>query len=525
MTSRKKRAEKARAARRSETNRRILVAAGFIAVFGSFLLLANYYLDVGRMSADEGFYAVASRNVMQGEIPYRDFAYTQMPLLPYINGAAMSLFGWEMDTQRAINVFWALVGIVAIVLTLRHRLESWEPALLAAFTVAASPYWCEFQAMGKTYGAAGMFLALATCAMLMRWPLYHRTALVALFGTLATGCRLSLAPVVAIYVIALIIEAKESRRRAIVLALSAAIGCLLLLPFFLLSPGNMIFMVYEYHTASVFMRRGVKLLVEWWRMGPAAIILLAAGFTAAAHLLRKRMWPEMALLLGSLVGIILPVLPKSAYGNYIQPVLLPAAAAGAIALWSTGIAQKKPVRHVIWLLPLLVLLHPLPRTFDRLPDNGEKVAAIAAYAGDALLFRSDRDKPRTSGAIMSLASHLEAEVPQGPILTPVPIVATEAGREIMPGTDMGMFTVMASGEEERAARLNLVTIDGLAGMLDRREPAAVVLRSGTSPWNFMWQTPSLRRHPREHYNRFLRALRANYREAHRAGPYTLLVRN
>ena len=324
MATRKKRAEQARASRRRETNRRILVAAGFIAVFGSFLLLTNYYLDVGRMSADEGFYAIASRNVMHGEIPYRDFAYTQMPLLPYLNGAAMSVLGWQMDTQRAINVFWALIGMVAVVLTLRYRFASWEPALLAAFTVAASPYWCEFQAMGKTYGAAGMFLALATCTMLMKWPLYRRTVLVALLGTLATGCRLSVAPVIAFYIVALIIEAKDIKQRSILLAVSAAIAAVLLLPFYLLAPGNMFFLVYEYHTASIFMRRGLKLLVEWWQMGPAAIVLLAAGVTAIVQLNRKRMWSEMALLLGALVGVILPVLPKSAYGNYIQPVLLPA---------------------------------------------------------------------------------------------------------------------------------------------------------------------------------------------------------
>jgi hypothetical protein len=330
--------------------------------------------------------------------------------------------------------------------------------------------------------------------------------------------------VITFYAIALIIEAQGIKQRSIVLAVFTVIGGVLLLPFFLLAPGNTIFLVYEYHTASIFMRRGLKLLVEWWQMGPAAIILLAAGFTAAAKLIRKRMWSEMALLLGALIGIILPVLPKSAYGNYILPVLLPAAAAGAAALWATGTARKQPLRHVMWLLPLLVLLHPLPRTFDLLPDNREKIASIAAYAGDALLFRSDSDQPRTSGAVKSLAAFLETEVPEGPILTPVPIVAVEAGREIMPGTDMGMFTVMASGEEQRAAQLNLVTIDGLASMVNAREPAAIVLRTGNSPWNFMWQMPTLRRHSGDLYARFQRALHSNYREAHRAGPYRVLVR-
>jgi len=510
--------------RNPASGRKFLVALGFIALFGSFFALTNYYLDMGRMSADEGFYAVASRNVMQGEIPYRDFAYTQMPLLPYINGAAMTLFGWEMDTQRAINISWALVGIVAVVYTLRRRFGSWEPGLLAAFTVAASPYWCEFQAMGKTYGAAGAFLALATCTMLLRMPIYRKTVLVALFGALASGCRLSLAPVIAIYVLALITEATGKRERLLVPAIAAGIGGGMLLPFFIAAPGNMIFMVYEYHTASIFMRRGVKMLVEWWQMAPAAIILLGTGLACTALLIKKGLKSEILLMLGLLAGLILPMLPASAYGNYIVPVLLSAAAAGAAALWSAGKTSLFSLRQVIWLLPLLVLFHPLPRTFDGLKGNEEKIASIVSYVENAIRFRHHAGEAKTSSAVRSVATFLEENAPEGPILTPVLIVATEADREIMPGTDMGMFTVMGSDERDRAKQLHLVTLDDLVGMVSRREPAAIVLRAGNSPWNFMWRIPTLRRHPSTEYARFRQALRANYSPAHQARDLLVFLR-
>jgi hypothetical protein len=506
-------------------NRKILVALGFIAVFGSFFALTNYYLDVGRMSADEGFYAVASRNVMQGEIPYRDFAYTQMPLLPYINGAVMSLVGWEMDTQRAINIFWALIGIVAVVYTLRRRFGSWEPGLLAAFTVTAAPYWCEFQAMGKTYSAGGMFLALATCAMLLRMPIYRKTVLVALFGALASGCRLSLAPVIAIYVLALIVEATGKRQRLLVPAIAAAIGGGMLLPFFFAAPGNMLFMVYEYHTASIFMRRGLKLLVEWWQMAPAAIILLAAGLACARALLKKGLKSEILLMLGLVSGLLLPMLSASAYGNYIVPVLLSAAAAGTAALWSAGKTPLFSLRQIIWLLPLLVLFHPLPRTFDRIEGNDAKVTSIAGYVNNAIRFRSHADEAKTSAAVRSVAEFIEGHAPEGPVLTPVLIVATEAGREIMPGTDMGMFTVMASNDYRQAEEMNLITLDGLVGMVNSREPAAIVLKAGNSPWNFMWSMPTLRRHPSNEYARFQQALRANYKPAHQARDLVVYLRN
>jgi len=335
---------------------------------------------------------------------------------------------------------------------------------------------------------------------------------------------LSLAPVIAIFAIALLIEAKRKMERLLVPAIVAAISGILLLPFFFADPGNMIFLVYEYHTASIFMRRGLKLLIEWWQMAPAAIILLGAGLSCMAPLVKKRLWTEITLMLGLLAGLILPMLPASAYGNYIVPVLLPAAAAGAAALWSAGRTPIFSLRQVVWLLPLLVLFHPLPRTHDLIEGNRAKVASIAGYVDNAIRFRPLSEEAKTSSEVRSVARFLNDRAPAGPILTPVPIVATESGREIIAGTDMGMFAVMASEDSERAEELHFVTLDGLVDSVNRREPAAVVLQAGNSRWNFMWQSPTLRRHPSQQYARFLRAVNANYAQAHRAGTLVVLLR-
>ena len=131
----------------------VSVALGFTLVLGTYIFLSTHYLNKSSMSSDEGFYAMAASRVMDGEIPYRDFGYTQMPLLPYINGALMEVFGYGLLNQRAINLVWGAVGILAIIFAVRLRTGRWETGLVAAFTVAAAPHWTNLQAMGVTHGA------------------------------------------------------------------------------------------------------------------------------------------------------------------------------------------------------------------------------------------------------------------------------------------------------------------------------------------------------------------------------------
>jgi hypothetical protein len=62
------------------------------------------FILFGRLNADEGFYLTASRLVMQGQLPYRDFAFTQMPLSAYLYGIPQSLFPPSILLGRATSV-------------------------------------------------------------------------------------------------------------------------------------------------------------------------------------------------------------------------------------------------------------------------------------------------------------------------------------------------------------------------------------------------------------------------------------
>jgi hypothetical protein len=63
------------------------------------------------IDGDEGFYLLASRLVMEHKLPYLDFFYQQMPVLPYVYGSWMKLFGMSWNTGRTLSaIFAAILG-------------------------------------------------------------------------------------------------------------------------------------------------------------------------------------------------------------------------------------------------------------------------------------------------------------------------------------------------------------------------------------------------------------------------------
>ena len=59
---------------------------GILALFG-FACLAFAAVWLGGLNQDEGWYLYAANLVAEGEVPYRDFFYTQGPVMPVVYAA------------------------------------------------------------------------------------------------------------------------------------------------------------------------------------------------------------------------------------------------------------------------------------------------------------------------------------------------------------------------------------------------------------------------------------------------------
>jgi len=478
--------------------RRLPVLAGVGLVAAAYATLAVHYHRTAMMAPDESFYTLAAREALEGRLPYRDFAYTQTPILPYLNGALLSLTGFTMDAHRAINAVWGLLGLGVLVAFVRHRLGRWEPAILAGFLLAASPRWMSLQAMAVWCGPAGAFLNVAMAAALWRGGIWRRVAIFAFAGTVAIGCRLSCAPVVAVLFAGLALDAGGARRVALALAACLAVGALALAPFIAAAPQNFFYHVWQYHMGAAFERNLQAQAMQWWTVSPAGISVLAGGLLGLARLVRAREWAAVVLLAAGVAGVVTPMIPGSAWGVYVAAGVPVGVAAGVVSFWCLGDERRSPLRHVAWALPALALVAYLP---IEVPEGA-------------------------STEVSQVARFLRSEVGEGPVLTPATIVAVEAGREVIPGTEMGTFSAMRPDAGEEARRRHMTTLPELARIVAAREPAAIVKTIEPAPWrvwNFRWVLPSLDDQPIDAIKLFEDQIEASYRPAMRTTTMEVFV--
>ena len=166
--------------------RSALAAGGAQAlVFGP--LVAFRFLD-----GDEGVYAYASRLALHGYVPYRDFFYEQMPLLPYVYGAWIGVFGESWYAARSLSAL-AATAIGALLYLHVERRAGWWPAVAATCLYALSGLVFGYFTIVKTFALASLFLFGAYVLVETRRPRWLAAG--ALLG-LAVDTRLVFAAVV-----------------------------------------------------------------------------------------------------------------------------------------------------------------------------------------------------------------------------------------------------------------------------------------------------------------------------------------
>ena len=438
------------------SGRRALAAAAAQAlVFGP--LVAFRFLD-----GDEGVYAYASRLAVHGHIPYRDFFYEQMPLLPYVYGAWIGVFGESWYAIRSLSALAAIALGALLALHVERRLGPW-PALAALALYALSGLVFGYFTIVKTFALASLFLFAACVLVEARRPRWLAAGL--LLG-LAVDTRLVFAAAIPAFAVL------AARRRGLSpLGAGLAAGLVPSVVFLALSPHAFVFDNLRYHgekTSHGLVGEPVQ------KLRTAANLL---GLGSADHALGVQF---ALLLLGSLAALWL------LRGRLAFPAAL------AISL---GLASFLPtptyVQYFCVVVPYLVLLAV------ELAARRPRVAlvALAAYAaaGGVALAHDVQTKPLLKPSIRSVervAATVESRTRPGEtVLSGWPGYVFGTHAQAVPGyTNQFAPAAAAKISPHEAKRVHVLSEQELEALIERRRVRLVVERNWvTSPPFAHWK--------------------------------------
>jgi hypothetical protein len=408
------------------------------------------------LNADEGFYLAASRALGDGMLPYRDYAYTQMPLLPIIQAPFFAVLPASLAGIRMLGILWTSLFLAAAWALLSARLGA-----LRALGCFGLMFLCVdtlgLLSIGKTYPLAQLLFLLAALPLFMPLSWRARLLLVSAAGVLCVGVRLTMAPSILALWAGLWALHRGEARWTWMLGVPGVFALLAIGPFVAMDPARFMFFNLAFHLDSLLPAHPGG----FWRLALGYLPGPWMFFTIALVANGRRLSAFSVLLAASVLGVVANLATVGVYMEYVTPFILPGLVGAAGVL-----AQGSPRRWEI------------------------AAYAACAAAGIALLSppRSTSCENDASAAARFLAAHSAAG---DPVLASMPEIPVEARRPVFRNLLMGKFTVTGDIPAGPASRLGFIHITDLVGAVERREAAAVVLSSAPTG-NFYYSLPSQR---------------------------------
>ncbi len=157
------------------TGKKITFYAGAVSVIALFLFLQ--FLRSGEpLGLDQGLFACIGRWINDGWLPYRDLWDHKPPLIFFLYGLAIDLFGRKVTAIWWMEGIWMALGGIAIFLLGRRLWNRWVGLLSALFFVVGlwSPEWEGYwsRAQSETFLSLPMIAAAYMVYVARERPVY-----------------------------------------------------------------------------------------------------------------------------------------------------------------------------------------------------------------------------------------------------------------------------------------------------------------------------------------------------------------
>ena len=418
----------------------------FLAAFG-FVVLAFAAVWLAALNQDEGWYLYAARLVSEGKTPYRDFFYTQAPVMPVVYAAFTSIWNsFGLLGARILTIVFGALGL-AFFCAIAARLVAPGRRALAALAVflllGSNLYHLYYIAIPKTYALASLFVAIGFFLLTFARPSTLRGGVFAFASGLslafACGTRISLGVILAVVGFSLLFSFSRMRWTFLWFGLGGAFGLVVVYGFFLCDPTARagLFAAQAYHAARsgfdpVFTIGSVSRLVRWYL---PVFVLLGLGF---AH--RREAGGEANALLvawlafASFVAVFLvQMLAPFPYEDYQVPVMGLLAVFAAVLFF--GRPASVPARGLLLTLGLAWAASFGSPLLEKWTTNGQD------------RFWTLKKDQCELAQLRDVARYIEEEDPNGEtLLTQDLYLAIETGRKVPDGLEMGPFSMLSDEE-------------------------------------------------------------------------------
>src|SRR5213594_816078 len=228
------------------------------------------------VDGDEGTYLLVSRLVVEGQVPYHDFFYPQMFLLPYVYGAWMKLVSYSWYGARVLSAVFS-IALGVLVCRQAARLAGarrWGVLAVVLFTFSSLAFG--WYPLVKTFVLPTLFL-FAAYAVLSTSSRWRWLASGLLFG-LSVACRVYVIVVAPALVIELYRSERDHRERFMQFTRFAIGVVIALLPaelFFLIDPATFVFNIVGNQVI-----RTDYTSVTWWAQkthGPMQLVAIRSA--------------------------------------------------------------------------------------------------------------------------------------------------------------------------------------------------------------------------------------------------------
>ena len=460
-----------------------------LAVGAGLLALALYVLNLwlGNLNLDEGWYLYAALEQAAGRLPYRDFFFSQGPLMPRVYGLLSPFWApFGVAGGRALTALLGLCGAVLAAWLAARGAPSGRRLACAAtafLLTAGNVYHAYFTTIPKTYALASLLLLAGVAAL---WqPSGPRAAWRAGLGGLLLACaactRLSLGIALPVAGCFLLLHARRWRGAWLGFGLGGLAGLALLLGPVLATARDAFLFSNFFHASRgteglLFAAGSVSRLIRHYL--PLAALALAA---LALHGWRGRASrsPDteavppglgLALLIFASVFVV-HLLSPFPYDDYQVPVMPLLALALAIVFWRTLPANGDAViegRRQCVLVAVLLAWAALGAGTSTLNEEWmivgkDRFWVVKKAQPDLALLRAT-------------AREIAAQVPpEAYLLTQDTYLAVEARRRVPPGFEMGPFSYFPELGDADAHRYHVLNEQRLSAALAAGQAPVIAL--------------------------------------------------